>query len=288
MITSPMTNQDFEQAVTLPEIGSEDNSISGSSQGQGFDAVRENHPKTSVAVIDGNTLFRDCLAHCLAVADTGLTLAGYQDVDHWHRTVPDVPAGIVLLCATGLESTRVSVRRNVAFVLRAAPAAQVIVVSDMEEALEIIEALEQGAKGYISMSADLDVAVAAIRLVRAGGTFVPACSLAGFRAVAASTSDPKARVDQDDSLFTDRQLEVIRLLRQGEANKRIAYSLNVGESTVKVHVRNIMRKIKARNRTEIAFLTKGLFPELELKGSDDIGFIRQESLVCGGGLLRPE
>ena len=266
MNTSPMKNQDFEQAVSLSEIGSEDDSISGSSedQDQALDAAPENPPKTSVAVIDGNILFRDCLAHCLAVADTGLALASYRDVEHWHRTAPNVPVGIVLLCATGLEPTRVAVRRNVAFVLRAAPAVQVIVVSDMEEAIEIVEALEQGARGYISMSANLDVAVAAIRLARAGGIFVPACSLAAFRSAAASVSDPGARDGQDQHLFTDRQLDVIRLLRQGEANKRIAYSLNVGECTVKVHVRNIMQKIKARNRTEIAFLTKGLFLQSDL------------------------
>ncbi|MGJ4859809.1 LuxR C-terminal-related transcriptional regulator [Labrys sp. La1] len=264
MNTSPMIDKDFNKTVSSPEIRDEGNSASGSPQDQSLDAVSKNHPKTSVAVIDGNTLFRDCLAHCLAVGDTDLMLASYRDVEHWHGIAPNVPVGIVLLCATGLEPTRVAIRRNVAFVIRAAFAAQVIVVSDREEALEIVEALEQGAKGYISMSANLDVAIAAIRLVRAGGIFVPAGSLTAFRSAAASVSDPRARDDQDQNLFTDRQLDVIRLLRQGEANKRIAYSLNVGECTVKVHVRNIMQKIKARNRTEIAFLTKGLFPQSEL------------------------
>lgn len=260
----PMTNQALGQSVSLLEVGDEDSPIPGFSRTRSLDATLENHSKISVAVVDENTLFRDCLVHCLAAADTGVTLASYRDVEHWQRTAPDVPGGIVLLCATGLEPTRIAVRRNVAFVVQAVPAAQVIVVSDIEEAPEIVEALEQGAKGYIPMSANLDVAVAAIRLVRAGGSFVPACSLAAFRSVAASTSDPKGRDERDESLFTNRQLDVIRLLRQGEANKRIAYSLNVGENTVKVHVRNIMQKIKARNRTEIAFLTKELFAELKL------------------------
>jgi DNA-binding NarL/FixJ family response regulator len=58
-----------------------------------------------------------------------------------------------------------------------------------------------------------------------------------------------------DRKFTVRQNAVLQALRQGKANKIIAYELNMRESTVKVHVRNIMRKLKARNRTEVAYLT---------------------------------
>jgi DNA-binding NarL/FixJ family response regulator len=47
----------------------------------------------------------------------------------------------------------------------------------------------------------------------------------------------------------------VEALRRGKANKIIAYELNMRESTVKVHVRNIMKKLKAKNRTEVAFLT---------------------------------
>jgi DNA-binding NarL/FixJ family response regulator len=50
-------------------------------------------------------------------------------------------------------------------------------------------------------------------------------------------------------------------LRQGKANKQIAYELNMREGTVKVHIRNIMRKLKAKNRTEVAILASGLFTD---------------------------
>ena len=50
-------------------------------------------------------------------------------------------------------------------------------------------------------------------------------------------------------------------LRRGKANKIIAYELNLRESTVKVHVRNIMKKLKATNRTEVAFKIRDLLPE---------------------------
>jgi len=54
--------------------------------------------------------------------------------------------------------------------------------------------------------------------------------------------------------LTTRQLAVLEAVRRGKANKIIAYELNMCESTVKVHLRNIMKKLRARNRTEAAFM----------------------------------
>ena len=61
-------------------------------------------------------------------------------------------------------------------------------------------------------------------------------------------------------MFTLRQAEVVQALRRGKANKIIAYELNLRESTVKVHIRNIMKKLKATNRTEVAYKINDLFP----------------------------
>ena len=59
-------------------------------------------------------------------------------------------------------------------------------------------------------------------------------------------------------IFTTRQAAVVEAVRQGKANKIIAYELNMRESTVKVHVRNIMKKLKAGNRTEVAYIASKL------------------------------
>jgi DNA-binding NarL/FixJ family response regulator len=58
--------------------------------------------------------------------------------------------------------------------------------------------------------------------------------------------------------FTPRQLEVLRRLWQGKQNKLIAYDLNMCESTVKVHIRHIMKKLNARNRTQVVLLTRSM------------------------------
>ena len=61
-------------------------------------------------------------------------------------------------------------------------------------------------------------------------------------------------------MFTPRQAEAVMALRRGMANKIIARELNLRESTVKVQIRNIMRKLHATNRTEAAFRINRLFP----------------------------
>ena len=107
------------------------------------------------------------------------------------------------------------------------------------------------------MNMPLAATVEALQMVRAGGMFIPASCISSYHP---PEPVPSKDVHFDpDSLFTNRQAAVVRALRQGMANKRIAYELNMRESTVKVHVRNIMRKLNARNRTEVAFRTNALF-----------------------------
>jgi DNA-binding NarL/FixJ family response regulator len=129
-------------------------------------------------------------------------------------------------------------------------------LSDEEDPGQVIAALDKGVRGYIPTSLALSVAVEAMHLVRAGGTYIPASSLLSCR----RTLETKPPADDaGGGVFTSRQTAVLRALREGKANKLIAYELNMRESTVKVHVRNIMKKLKARNRTEVAFKTSELF-----------------------------
>ncbi|HSC05816.1 MAG TPA: response regulator transcription factor, partial [Steroidobacteraceae bacterium] len=91
-------------------------------------------------------------------------------------------------------------------------------------------------------------------MVCVGGTYAPADTLL--------TQSERAQDLAREPLiqgFTQRQSQILDCLRQGMANKLIAYELNMCESTVKVHIRNIMKKLKATNRTQVAYLTRGFF-----------------------------
>jgi DNA-binding NarL/FixJ family response regulator len=103
-------------------------------------------------------------------------------------------------------------------------------------------------RGYIPTSLSFNVVVEVVRLVQAGGTYVPV----NF----ALQEKRSGEGSKANDLLTERQLMVVGALCQGMANKQIAYKLSMSEHTVKVHLRHIMRKLNARNRTEVAILSK--------------------------------
>jgi DNA-binding NarL/FixJ family response regulator len=131
--------------------------------------------------------------------------------------------------------------------------ARIVVLTDLETPENIIGAMRHGVAGYIPMSLSLKVASEAIRLVLAGGIFVPAsalpCAIGGQPAWAKGSVNGSARL-------TPRQIEVVRHLWLGEQNKTIAHELRMSEGTVKVHVKHIMRKLHAHNRTQVVLLTR--------------------------------
>jgi DNA-binding NarL/FixJ family response regulator len=141
------------------------------------------------------------------------------------------------------------------------PEASTVVLADSDDVDEVNRALAYGVRGYIPTSVEWEVAVAALRLVSAGGTFVPADAL---RSTASKPGDqPEGeRQGRSDGLdLTPRELSVIDLLREGKPNKLIATRLDMQENTVKVHVRNILKKLNAANRTHAAFVANRLLSQ---------------------------
>lgn len=131
-----------------------------------------------------------------------------------------------------------------------------------------------GAVGVILAEAGVDVAVAAVHLMMLGGYCLPPdhC-LARESAIAVPSPAPAVpdseAVDSDCApanpaapcslILTARECEVLNILREGRQNKLIAYQLGISESTVKVHLRNIMKKLNVTNRTQIVLGAVGLF-----------------------------
>ncbi|WP_372624816.1 LuxR C-terminal-related transcriptional regulator [Falsiroseomonas sp.] len=138
-----------------------------------------------------------------------------------------------------------------------APTIPTAVLSDHESAAEVVMALEGGARGVISTRIDPVLMLHALRFIAAGGHFFPPKALLGE----ASAPEPVpergftsvcALPQAGGGGLTSRQYEVLRLLQEGQSNKRIARTLGLRESTIKVHVRQIMRKLGVANRTQAA------------------------------------
>ena len=150
----------------------------------------------------------------------------------------------------------------------------VIVLSDRDEPEEVVAAFDNGVRGYVPTNLEPRLVVEAIRMVLAGGTFVPAEVMMRLRRKAqpdlhqdptAQQVNPVAHQDANQGHWPPRQLSVLKLLVQGMPNKEIAHLLDMEESTVKVHVRHIMRKLGALNRTQAALCARRIGLSAESK-----------------------
>ena len=131
-------------------------------------------------------------------------------------------------------------------VRRLMPQAPLVIISDREDPQEIRAAFEEGAVGFMPTSIEPAVAFQALSFIRSGGSFFPPSALStSLREI---TSNGAARVSD----LTAKQEEVVGRLYKGLSNKAIARQLDMSEATVKVHVRQIMRKFGVANRTQLA------------------------------------
>jgi len=195
-------------------------------------------------IIESRTLLRECLERSIRER-TSFDVASFSNVAEWFSKSKECRAALILLCVETLSKEEE--QRELVLLSTAIPVAPTIVVAEKDDLNDALEALRLGAKGYISTSTGLDVAIEAMQFVSAGGTYVPVeCVLA------AKHFSTQAAPSNPTGTFTSRELAVIQAIRRGRSNKMIAYQLNMCESTVKVHVRHIMKKLHARNRTEVA------------------------------------
>ncbi|MFU0503345.1 response regulator [Pseudaminobacter sp. NGMCC 1.201702] len=127
------------------------------------------------------------------------------------------------------------------------PRLPVVIVSGHEEPKIISEALSYGAAGFIPKSARKGDLAAAIRAVMEGAIYVP-------ENYESQPPDPesadRAEMVRRLAKLTPQQLRVLQMLRQGLLNKQIAFELQVGETTVKAHVSEILRKLNVYSRTQ--------------------------------------
>jgi DNA-binding NarL/FixJ family response regulator len=118
------------------------------------------------------------------------------------------------------------------------PEARIIMLTTFEGDVEIQRALEAGARGYLSKNMPPNDLVQVIRQVHAGKKRIPA-------EIAAQLAEHMS----DDSL-TAREVEVLQHVAGGNRNRDIADILNISEETVKVHIKHIMDKLGAKDRTQ--------------------------------------
>lgn len=212
-----------------------------------------------LVLLDERTLDRQCLAQCLTSRGIGKDILAYGSIREWKADASEKRgAAVVMLNLGGRKVTDPAVGAEIAALVAEVQPTPVAIMADSSDLVQVVKAFDYGAKAYVPSSTRLEVCVEAVNLVVAGGTFMPADSVLGMQKIL--TMEERGAARPLASVFTARQEEVVKALRRGKANKIIAHELNLRESTVKVHIRNIMKKLRATNRTEVAYKLNEMFP----------------------------
>jgi DNA-binding NarL/FixJ family response regulator len=216
--------------------------------------VSDVQPTLSVLLADEQALFRDALGVALERENDIEVVAAVSDgiraVSEVKRLLPDV----VLLSAAlpgcdGLTATRL--------ISEHVPGCKVLVLTAVEDDRVLVDALEAGARGYLSKQSTLVDLVGAVHSVHRSETLVPPKMLS-----AAFARLIDHRREQDSALrlldrLTARQREVLRLLADGAGNDAIAAELSISPDTARTHIQMIIRKLEVHSRLEAAvFVTR--------------------------------
>jgi two-component system, NarL family, nitrate/nitrite response regulator NarL len=198
-------------------------------------------------VVDDHPIVRDGLAALLGrlASDTVVLQAG--DAGNALALVAahgDLDAVVLDIAMPGMDGLRALAEFG-----RARPELPVIVISASEDARDVKEALARGALGYVPKSASQNTLLSAIRLVLDGEVYVPPLMLGALDAVGASE---RRAASPGRQALTERQIDVLRRLCDGQSNKAIALELGLSEKTVKAHVTAIFRALNVVNRTQAA------------------------------------
>lgn len=220
--------------------------------------------KPHVLLVDPTMLTRECLLQMLS---------GHKDRFQVNSAASAAEAeiGKTDLVLLNIKSTPVDdkiVLAQLAEIHLHCGRAPVIVITDLDDGELAAEAFRHNVRGYIPTSMGGDFVLAAIDLALAGGAALPQALLArciGISAVEQQLAACNEPAECDDCPYlTSRETDVLAQLRKGKPNKIIAYELNISEGTVKVHVRNIMKKMRATNRTQVAVLMQAASPPPQL------------------------
>jgi DNA-binding NarL/FixJ family response regulator len=195
-----------------------------------------------VLSVDHHPLFREGMAaiinHQPDMALVSEASGGQEAIRQYREHRPDVTIMDVLLPDLGGIDALTAIRAGF-------PAARIIMLSSLEGDSEVRRALKAGARGYLLKNMPPSELLQAIREVHAGRKRVPP-----------EVAAPLAEHMGDENL-TSREVEILVRICQGNRNRDVGELLHISENTVKVHMKRILQKLGAKDRTDaVAIATR--------------------------------
>lgn len=188
------------------------------------------------------------VALMLEQQDDITVLAELSDEGQILRVVSDTRPDLVLIDP---ELARVKVADLVERLAATVPSAGVVILTGSADPAYVSEAVQAGARGYISMDTEPDDVIRLLRQAAKGPVLAPAGNAANLSDLVADVRPGQDSLEPESDL-TEREIEVVDLVVRGATNRQIAEDLVITENTVKVHLRNIFRKLEVRNRQQLS------------------------------------
>lgn len=202
-------------------------------------------------IADDHPLYREAMGLRLQRQQGGAEIVEVGNLDELMALAgtDDGSADLILL---DLRMPGMQGGGSVAEVVEAFPDSAVVLVSGAAGYHDIRQAIDAGARGFLPKTLSSKLFAGAVSMILAGGTFLPAETLQMNGSLPTAHAEPNGEASKITADLTSRQQQVLVQLAAGATNKEIGRNLDIAEVTVKLHIRQILRKINARNRAEAA------------------------------------
>jgi DNA-binding NarL/FixJ family response regulator len=210
--------------------------------------VPDSQRKLRILTVDDHPLFRQGVAAVINARQDMEVIAeagnGLEAVDQYRRHKPDVVIMDLRMPALGGVEA-------ISIITSEFPNARILVMTTYQGDVEALRALKAGAQGYVLKSSIAEDVAHAIERVSRGKKYLPS-------AVAVALADHAI-----DGALSAREVEVLRLIASGNSNLATARALSISEETVKSHMKSIIAKLNARDRTHAVMIAvrRGILTE---------------------------
>lgn len=211
--------------------------------------MQEGQKKIRIVLIDDHTLFRSGIKALLVRQDDLEVVGEAADGLEGVKLVEQVKPDLVLL---DLDMPTMKGNEALVQILETAPDMAVLMLTVSEDGDDLAECMRLGARGYLLKKIDADFLLQSVRHAVAGDSVISPEMTSKLVMKLRRDSNPGASSQADVDALTPRERQTLAWLAKGVSNKEIARALDLAESTVKVHVQSVLRKLNIKSRVQAA------------------------------------